>query len=412
MKRRLAVGVMLAGCVASCGAPAGGGAGKEGEEAGGFPPSPPVPGAGAVSAVVRNFTDQSADVTLRFSLYDITVRLTFVRVPARTSTTVVGPEVTDLLEVSGMAQDGVALPNASFRYGEDFLDGTEAVYIVGTEDLAASVPPTLIFLEPVATTEVVPGEELIVTIIDEDPDSSAVITFYLDPFEAPPDADEAGTNGAATSDGGSAAGTNGADDMDGEADAEPAVFVFVLDGDEIVLGADLAEDPDGQDDDFAFTIPDDLPLGSWRVVAVISDELSTSIVQAPGLVEVVAVGSETGDGQPLEEEQNIAPTLELAAPAREASIVAGAALTVAWTDDDADDNAAISLFLDPDDDPFNGNETVLAEAIEEDPDGDADATNLVAADVPPGTYRVVGLIDDGSITAVATAPGLVTVSSP
>lgn len=412
MSRRLASVMTLLGCLAGCGAPGGAGGGTKGSEAGGFPPSPPVPGAGAVSAVIRNLTDLSADMTLRFSLYDITVRLTFLRVPGHTSTTVVGPEVTDLLEVSGVAQDGTALPDVSFRHGEDFLDDTQAVYIIGTEELPASVPPTLIFLEPVATTEVVPGEELSVAIIDEDPDSSATISFYLDPFEAPPQEDETASDGV------SAVGTNGPDDATDPAaqqdqDAAPTAFSFALDGDEITLATEFAEDPDGQDDQFAFALGEDLPLGSYRVVAVITDELSTSIVQAPGLVQVVAVGSEAGNGEPpAETDQNVAPTLEMLTPADDHTIEAGAFFTVAWTDDDPDDNAVISLFLDPDDDPFNGNEFALADGIEEDPDAGGDRMNLTVGDPPPDTYWVTGLIDDGTISAVATAPGQLTITTP
>jgi len=394
--------------VAGCGAPGGAGRGPSNGEAGGFPPAPPVPGAGAVSAVVRNLTDQSADVTLRFSLYDITVRLTFIRVPARTSTTVVGPEVIDLLDISGTAEDGTALPDASFRYGQDFLDDTEAVYVIGTEDYPAGAPPTLIFLEPVDTVEVVPGGDLNVAIIDDDPDSSAALSFYLEPFEAPATEDDTASTVA----------TNGTADTDGLPDvpeAEPTFFSFALDGDEIVLGTDFAEDLDGQDDRFTFALPQDLPLGTYRLIGVITDELSAGIVQAPGLVQVVAADSAGGNGQSTEEpeDENVAPTLDLVEPADDHTVAGGASLTVAWTDEDPDDNALISLFLDPDDDPLNGNETALAENIAEDPDDDGgDFTNLVVPAVPPGIYRVLGVIDDGTVSVIATAPGRITVFTP
>jgi hypothetical protein len=405
-----------------CSPPTGSGGGSGGEEAGGFPPSPPVPGAGTVSAVVRNFTDQYADVSLRFSLFEIMVRQTFVRVPANTSTTVVGPEVTDLLEVSAVAEDGTELREASFNYAEDFEDDTEVIYLIGTEDMPASMPPTLVFLEPLDATEVAPGGELSVTIIDEDQDSSATISFYLEPFEgnlqvgsngadgeaAPVDAADVATNGPADAD-----GDQSADGAQEQADAELVAFSFALDGDEVVLGTDFAEDPDGQDDQFAFTLPDDLPLGSYRLVAVIADELSISVVQAKGLVQVVADSGESGNGAPAEEEtENVAPTLELLEPATDDTVGSGSSFAVAWTDEDPDDNALISLHLDPDDDPLNGNELTLIAGLEEDPDGAADSTELTVADVPPGTYQVVGVIDDGTISAVATAPGRVTVPAP
>ena len=154
-----------------------------GDEAGGVPPT----GAkfGVINARIRNFTDMSADVTLRFGLFAQTIRLIVLRVPGNTSTTVIGPEEADLLEVSGVAQDGTALPQVEFRYGEDFFAGTEAVYIIGIQGDAA-VPPALIFLEPIEDIEVVAGDQLEVLIADEDRDSSALIDFYLDPFEAAP----------------------------------------------------------------------------------------------------------------------------------------------------------------------------------------------------------------------------------
>ncbi|HUU82625.1 MAG TPA: hypothetical protein VM243_03880, partial [Phycisphaerae bacterium] len=285
---------------------------------------------------------------------------------------------------------------------------TEAVYVIGTEDYPAGAPPTLIFLEPVDTVEVVPGGDLNVAIIDDDPDSSAALSFYLEPFEAPATEDDTASTVA----------TNGTADTDGLPDvpeAEPTFFSFALDGDEIVLGTDFAEDLDGQDDRFTFALPQDLPLGTYRLIGVITDELSAGIVQAPGLVQVVAADSAGGNGQSTEEpeDENVAPTLDLVEPADDHTVAGGASLTVAWTDEDPDDNALISLFLDPDDDPLNGNETALAENIAEDPDDDGgDFTNLVVPAVPPGIYRVLGVIDDGTVSVIATAPGRITVFTP
>ena len=85
----------------------------------------PVPSAGVINARVRNLSGMSADVTLRFLLADIVVHLTFLRVPAHTSTTVIGPEVADRLEVTAEAQDGTELPPAVFL-GVDLGDGGEA----------------------------------------------------------------------------------------------------------------------------------------------------------------------------------------------------------------------------------------------------------------------------------------------
>ena len=68
--------------------------------------------------------------------------------------------VTDLLEVSAVAEDGTELRQVSFSYAVDFEDGTEVIYLIGTEDVPASMPPTLVFLEPLEATDVAPGGEL------------------------------------------------------------------------------------------------------------------------------------------------------------------------------------------------------------------------------------------------------------
>jgi hypothetical protein len=231
-----------------------------------------------IHARIRNFTELSADVTLRFELFAKIVRLTVLRVPGNTSTTVIGPEEADLLEVSGVAEDGTALPEIEFRYGEDFFAGTEAVYIIGIQGDTA-VPPVLIFLQPTEDIELAAGDQLKVTIADEDRDSSALIDFYLDPLDAQP------TEG----DGGTEVGTSG---------AEPGPGVFGFDGDETVLATGLEEDLDGDGDSFSLTVPEDLRPGDYWLVGVISDELATSIVRAPGLVRV----DEAGESPPTEAE--------------------------------------------------------------------------------------------------------------
>jgi len=86
-------------------------------------------------------------------------------------------------------------------------------------------------------------------------------------------------------------------------------------------------------------------------------------------------------------------------------------LTVAWADNDPDDNALISIYLDPDDGSFNGNEFPIALDIEEDADEDGDSAEIAVTDVPPGAYRVIGLITDGTASVAAVAPGGVTVTA-
>ena len=90
------------------------------------------------------------------------------------------------------------------------------------------------------------GTRLDIVIADEDPDSAATIDFYLDPNDVP------------------------------------------LDGNEILLGSGFAEDPDGPADIFSLLIGADVLPGFYRVLAVISDELSLELVLSLGRVEVVA----------------------------------------------------------------------------------------------------------------------------
>lgn len=263
----VAVGLGGCGAVVPGTAAEDDGGGASGEEPGGSGPDLPPTGArfGVINARIRNFTDLSADVTLRFSLFAQTVRLTVLRVPANISTSVIGPEEADLLEVSGVAQDGTALPEASFRYGVDFFAGTEAVYIIGTELDGSAIPPTLVFVEPIEDVEVVPGEPLAVVIADQDPDSSATIDFFLEPVDVPPAEGDGGTAGL---------------------DAGPGTSVLGLAGEETALATGLPEDLDGEGDSFSFTLPEDLAPGDYRLVGVIADELAVSIVRAPGVVQV------------------------------------------------------------------------------------------------------------------------------
>jgi len=347
----------------------------------------PVPSAGIVNARVRNLSDMYADVTLRFLLGDIVVHLTFLRVPAHTSTMVIGPEVADRLEVTAVAQDGSELPAAVFL-GVDLGDGGEAVYVIGAGEPPPDVPPTLTFIVPTTDVEVSQGGQLEVVIEDEDPDSAATISFFLDPDDEP------------------------------------------LGGDEIILGSGFSEDPDGKADAFTFTLGADVPPGEYRLLGVIADALSTDIVQAPGLVRVVALGGDGEDNandqvdednqnedeegnenedEEEEEDENVAPTLAMTEPATDITVFTTQSFTTAWIDQDPDDNATISIYLDPNDAAFDDNEILVASSLEEDPDGPGDRTVVPLAGVASGSYRVIGLIDDGEASAVSVAPGRVNV---
>jgi len=87
---------------------------------------------------------------------------------------------------------------------------------------------------------------------------------------------------------------------------------------------------------------------------------------------------------------------------------------VRWTDSDENDNARISLLLDPDlaATGLDGDEILLVESLGEDADGAGDQVTLgVPAAAAAGEYRVVGTITDGLSQLVTRAPGRLIVFS-
>ncbi len=350
----------LAGCITSAGSSGGNADGTgsgdllvlPGFEAGSSGSGQSVPSSGVVGARIRNVSGEGADVDIQFTLNGVTIHSTFIHVPARTSTTVVGPEDTDTLFISGQLVGGAALDSRLLRFGVDFDDGSIAEFVVGEESAIQNAVPVLGLVQPDADVRVVQGQQLEVVITDDDPDSSAQIDFYLDP-----------------------------DDV-------------ALNGNEISLAVDQPEDPDGAADSFLFLIDTSVPVGFYRLVAVIRDELSTDIVQSLGLVEVAAadlIG------------------FELVGPAADISLTFDGSFTAAWTDDLLGANGQIDLFLDLDGAAFNGGELVIGSTYAEDPDGGGDQAVISVAGIAPGTYRLIGRLTGPDGSAEAVAPGLVTV---
>ena len=393
----LALALVAAGCVdlaalqgrgGGAGTPAGADAeGPNENEAGN-----PLPTAGRIQARVINQSDLWADVTMRFVLEDIIVHLTFVRVPARTSTVFIGPDLAESLQITALDETNERLPGATYVYGVDFEEGGEAVYIIEGDGTSDNVPPVLAFVEPAADVTVAQGGGLAVIIDDEDPDSAAVIDFFLEPAEG--------------------------------------------DGDSIILATGVPEDPDGDDDSFLFTIGQDVTPGDYRLVGAISDELSTAIEPADGIVHVIAGdggGADDGndniddeednntpeDNEPndedqgndnvLEPEENTGPTLAILEPKTNVSVRLGEDLSVSWEDADEDDDALITLLLDPDAVDLDGGEIWIAE-FQEDPDGpDSDSASITIENVEPGVYHLLGVISDGELADTDRAAGLITV---
>ncbi len=122
-----------------------------------------------------------------------------------------------------------------------------------------------------------------------------------------------------------------------------------------------------------------------------------------------------GSGQPIPGTDNVAPYFEFTQPLSTIMREVGDTITIAWLDGDPDDNAAITLMLDPDKTYGNGTEIVLASNISEDAEGseghyvlDTRAKNLQSAE-----YRIIASITDGLHPAeMIVASGLLQLFPP
>lgn len=217
--------------------------------------------------------------------------------------------------------------------------------------------PSLTIVSPTALTELENGDSLLIAWDDEDEDDNATITFSL----------------AATDPGAVGVGP-------------------------FVISPPLAEDPDGASADSAMlTIRDVLP-GLYDLVGEIDDG---RLVGTARIVAVVRV---------LPEPENDPPQLVLIEPASDFETKPGESFRVRWTDSDANDNARISLLLDPDLETgsLDGNEILIVSSIEEDRDDGGDEITLgVPQGVVKGMYRLAGSITDGLSEVVTWAPGII-----
>jgi hypothetical protein len=180
------------------------------------------------------------------------------------------------------------------------------------------------------------------------------------------------------------------------------VELGVLGSEEFVISPPIAENPDKQPaDTLTVTLRDILP-GLYDLTAHIDDG---RLAGTDRVVEAVRVVPATPTGNEI-------PRLSLLKPDADFEISKAGSFVVRWTDSDANDNARISLLLDSDSQTslLNGNEFLLATALEEDPDGASDqATLVVPIDVPAGVYRLVSVISDGLTQVITRAPALITV---
>lgn len=426
----------------------------------------PRPGAGT-AARVRNESAFRADVTLRFIEEDTVAHLAFVRVLPLSTTTVTGPTVAEILEFTGSSANGSALPPATLYFGEDFGDDEPAEYVIPANPGGGGEPPeppSITLLEPASDITVAlggvltarwtddvptlgtivrigfrPADDVTATIVflgpavgaalDGPNDELDVIVEAMDPgvYAVVAQIDDGSTVVQATAPGRVEivnAGDNVAPSItilapldmvsafngesvdieweDDDPDDNATVEFSLENADPSVVGIGpytisppLAEDADGAGDRYVALIDGVLP-GVYDLVAHIDDGDLSGTDRAVRVVRVLA------------DPENDIPSLTLVEPTADVDIMPGGSFTVRWVDSDENDNASISLYLDPDEAlaRLDGDEFLLVSTLQEDPDGAGDRITLgVPTGVPQGIYRIAGKISDGVAEVVAWAPG-------
>lgn len=445
------------------------------------------------TAKVRNESDRSADVTVRFVQGDTIVHLAFVRVTPETETSVISLEAADSIQVSGVDEQGVALAGATLTFGADFdytLPATYTIYQVdytdptvpqegpstpgAAENPGVEVPdgapyesPTIALLEPTDDLRLVLGSTLTVRWEDTSSLSGAVVWLGLRALDGDSEgifiplgpAVGAALDGlsdklvvvvqdieageyevVARIDDGvqvvsvaspgivevSSDADNAAPRITLEApvslmrlgtldllriawdDSDPddnATVLFSLVptapdsalGGSFEIGPPVAEDPDGGNRDMGYWWLEDVLPGLYDLVATIDDGKLAGTDRVSGVIRI------------LPEEDNDAPILVLEEPSEDLEIPPTGSFLVQWSDSDANDNARVSLMLDPLLSPAGGaaDDILLVSSLGEDEDAGADRITLGVPDgTPVGVYRVKGVITDGQIEASTYAPGL------
>ncbi len=110
---------------------------------------------------------------------------------------------------------------------------------------------------------------------------------------------------------------------------------------------------------------------------------------------------------------NVPPTFQFTFPTGNIQAELGDVVTIAWTVDDPDDDASITILLDPDSND-NGNEIIIAANLSEDDSGGVGLLELDtgAEQLDIGIYRIIARVTDGVNLIIETAPGLLTLSQP
>ena len=102
---------------------------------GGEPAGDPLPEFGvAVTVKIISEAAVDADVLVQFFISDIEVHKTALRVPAGTTTTAIGPDLTTRITVTGAFVAGESTPERNWLAGQDFIENDVLEYIIPGED--------------------------------------------------------------------------------------------------------------------------------------------------------------------------------------------------------------------------------------------------------------------------------------
>lgn len=428
-----------------------------------------------LTAQIRNESDFRADVTVRFLADNVVVHLAFTRVMPHNITSVRTSKQADQIEFSGVDERGSNLTTTTLALGQDFDTENPAVYVIARvrADDPVDIPPAdpveITMLEPATDIQVTIGTSIFIRWNDAGGNADAVVRIFLQPeanthddgripLGPPVAAASDGLNdqlsivvqgiepgryvviGEISDDSTIASSTAGGiltlvvdednqaptltilspttlvelesdetlsiswDDEDPDDDAAIVFRLEAVGADAVGIGPFLltppiAEDPDGlANDSVAASLAGVLP-GLYDLVGEIDDGRLTGTDRVTAVVRV------------LEALTNDPPQLELLEPSTNIDITPGGTFLVRWVDEDSNDDAQISLFLDPDlqSGSLDGNEILLASAIGEDGDGGADEIILgIPSGIPKATYRVAGAITDGVTEIITWAPGRIT----
>ncbi len=227
-----------------------------------------------------------------------------------------------------------------------------------------NAPPSLTIVTPVASSAplmLAPGESFEVTWEDGDADDNATIVFTLQPSDP----------------------------------LQVGLGVFQV-------SPPFAEDLDGPAYDGATLSVGGVLPGLYDLVGTITDGSLSDIARVSKAILV----------REQIEIQNDLPSIAVLQPSADLEVPVGGSFFVRWTDQDMDQDARISLYLDPASGGivFDGDEILLTNSISEDVDGPGDEIQIgITSDFARGEYYLVAVIFDGTDEAVARAPGIVVV---